>query len=228
MPCNHRLRGRLTRGGHEVGAHVHRRRFDFDALFRRQGFPQRHRLRGIAVGHYLQHSATVQIGHQRHVTLPAPKTFPIQPHAPHPFGRTPRQPPRLRPVDQALHAVPMQSQQIRRLREGSARHHHRHGERLELRGEARLRFCPRHAQALDPVGFAPAARCRSATRCARSPVLAPTRASPRSPAKAPSRPAVPRNARSLFLHPLIPSTPVTLFHPLPWSSTKGAALDSIS
>ncbi len=138
------LRGRQPGGGDEVRPHIHGRRLDFAPLLDRQRLPQLHRLRGVAVGHDLQHPLAFQIRHQRDIALAPEKTFLVQADVAQPLRRAHGQPARHRPVNQALDAVPVQPQQLRRLRERPTGEHHRHRPFLKMQRETRAGLRPRH------------------------------------------------------------------------------------
>ncbi len=133
-----RLGSRLTGGRDKVGAHIHRRSLDQSTLFWRQRSPERHRLGGIASLHHLQQPGLLQVGHQRHVPLAKEETLLVQPA-------------RRCSLDQSLHAVPVQPQQLGGLRQRAAGRDHRHREGFELHREAALRLRPRHPHRLNPM-----------------------------------------------------------------------------
>ncbi len=153
-----RLRRLRARRRHIRRAHVHRRRLDLCPLCRRQRLPQR-LARGLIMSrHYFQHACPFNVGRERHIPLAAAEALLVEPDVTHSVGRAAQQPSLDRAIDDALHAIPVQLQQVGRLRQGPAGFDDPNGKCLEMQRKARVLFRPRCADRLHPVFRAAAAR----------------------------------------------------------------------
>lgn len=135
----------------EVGTHVHARRRDLGALLPGQALPQGHGGLACAVLHHLQDARLLQVGHHRDVVLPPSEPLLVQTHINDLGGRAPDHAALHGPIHDTLHAVPVQAQQLRSLRQRRAGLKHLHREGLEQKCEARARLGPGRHQGHDPV-----------------------------------------------------------------------------